>query len=229
MKSAEREHAGVSCGTRCANRVVPLARSGAKSGSARAVSSIERLSHGSRVRVIISQLRFPHVIPRYRRSGAKADFTPAVLPCGDLRQPGAIRRLAKVDPLAEIWSRCLMHPAPPSRSLPREALCSWLGRKFFRQRKAAPTQPILQHRYGRRCFAVLAVVERCQRLDVDASARILDILAIKSGELSAIGLVVGLCISRDRRREDRRHKEQENAFHEMPDKKGRRPTSGVCL
>jgi predicted NAD/FAD-binding protein len=63
MKSAEREHAGVSCGTRCANRVVPLARSGAKSGSARAVSSIERLSHGSRVRVIISQLRFPHVIP----------------------------------------------------------------------------------------------------------------------------------------------------------------------
>jgi hypothetical protein len=36
-------------------------------------------------------------------------------------QSGAILRLAKVDPLAEIWSRCLMHPPPPSRSLPRGA------------------------------------------------------------------------------------------------------------
>ena len=85
-----------------------------------------------------------------------------------------------------------------------------------------------------RGVALLAVVDRRQRLDVDASARVLDILAIGSGELSAIGLVVGLCIGRDRRREerrheDRRHKEQENAFHEMPDEKGRRPTPGVRL
>jgi hypothetical protein len=139
---------------------------------------------------------------------------------------GGWRKLTR-SPRFGVDASCIRRP--PSRSLPREARYSWLGRKFFRQRKAAPTQPILQHRYGRRCVALLAVFDRCQRLDVDASARILDILAIKSGELGAIGLVVGLCMSRDRRREERRHKEQENAFHEMPDKKGRRPTSGACL